>query len=153
MGIGVVWAALSGRAENYFAWGMITNLAFAAVFVVSILMRRSAVGLIVQMVYGLPPGWKKTVDGTILAKRSAQASWVWVGVFGLRLAAQVPLYYAGQIVALGTVKLVLGLPLFALAGWLTWVLLRGVIPAVVAEQRDQETPQADEPPRNPDLSQ
>lgn len=131
--IGVVWAAMSGRAENYFAWGLITNSAFFVIFLVSILVRRPLVGLLIQFLYGLPQGWRKLEEGKLLAKRSMQASWVWVAVFGIRLAAQVPLYFGEHIVALGTVKLILGLPLFALGGWLTWVLLRGVIPH---EQKD-----------------
>ncbi len=126
--IGVVWAAMSGRAENYFAWGIITNLVFFTIFLLSIIVRRPLVAVLIKLLYGLPDDWKTTEDGRVLAKRSMQASWVWVAVFGIRLAAQVPLYFGEHIVALGTVKLVLGLPLFALGGWLTWVLLRGVIP-------------------------
>lgn len=134
VGIGVIWAALSGRAENYFAWGIITNAAFFALFLISILIRRSLMGLLVQFMYGLEPGWKRTPDGALLALRCTQASWVWVAVFGIRLAAQLPLYLGQHVALLGTVKLVLGLPLFALGGWLTWVLLRGVVPAVKKEE-------------------
>lgn len=134
VGIGIIWAALSGRAENYFAWGIITNAAFFALFLISILIRRSLMGLAVQFMYGLEPGWKQTPDGGLLALRCTQASWVWVAVFGIRLAAQLPLYLGGHVALLGTAKLVLGLPLFALGGWLTWVLLRGVVPAVKKEE-------------------
>lgn len=127
--IGVLWAAMSGRAENFFAWGLITNAAFFTVFLISFIVRKSLVGVIVGVLYGLPKGWEKDVNGRVLAKRCAQATLVWVGVFGIRLAAQVPLYFGENVVALGTMKLVLGLPLFALGAWVTWILLRGVIPA------------------------
>lgn len=133
VGIGVVWAALSGRAENYFAWGLLTNIAFALLFLLSILLRRSIIGVFVQFLYGLKSGWKGTDQGRLLARRCTQASWVWFAVFAVRVAAQAPLYLNEQIAALGTVKLVLGLPLFALAGWTTWVLLRGVLPEETKE--------------------
>ena len=111
----------------------ITNAFFAVAFLVSFLARRPLVGVLVQYLYGLEAGWRTLPDGKLLAKRCAQASWVWVGVFSLRLLGQVPLFLGEHVAALGTVKLVLGLPLFALGGWLTWVLLRGVLPAVKAE--------------------
>jgi hypothetical protein len=42
----------------------------------------------------------------------------------LRLVIQLPLYLAGAVVALGVAKVALGLPLFAVAVWLSWLLLR-----------------------------
>lgn len=128
VGIGVIWAAMSGRAENYFAWGLITNVAFGAAFLLSLLFRRPAVGILVQLFYGLPSDWRKQPSGPVLARRSAWATWVWVGVFVIRVAVQAPFYFGGQVAALGVAKLILGLPLFAVGGWLTWVLLRGVVP-------------------------
>lgn len=138
VGIGVVWAAMSGRAENYFAWGIITNLVFGLIVLISLLVRKPLVMLIVQFLYGLPENWKTTEEGALLKKRATQASWVWVAVFSIRLAAQVPLYFGEHIVALGTVKLILGLPLFALGGWLTWILMRGVVPHTSSPKDDSE---------------
>ena len=34
----------------------------------------------------------------------------------------------GNVVGLGVLKLVMGLPLFAVAGWVTWILLRKIVP-------------------------
>ena len=126
--IGVVWAALSGRAENYFAWGLITNAAFLVAMVVSLIVRRPALTLLMQLLVGLPDDWKSTSWAPLLRKRGAYATWVWVAVFGLRLAFQAPLYFGGNVVGLGVLKLVMGLPLFAVAGWVTWILLRGIVP-------------------------
>ena len=36
--IGVIFAAATGRGENYFAWGIVTNIAMALVFAVSVFM-------------------------------------------------------------------------------------------------------------------
>lgn len=131
--IGVAWAALSGQATNYFAWGLVTNAVFCALMVVSLLIRKPAVLFLMQYGFGLPPDWRDESWGPLLLKRAALATWVWVGVFGIRLSAQLPLYLGGHVVSLGVVKLILGLPLFAVGAWITWVLLRGIVPAKVEE--------------------
>ncbi len=60
-----------------------------------------------------------------LVRRYAAATWLWVGLFGVRLLVQLPLYLDGNEVGwLGTARLVMGVPLWALTLWLTWVLVR-----------------------------
>jgi len=54
-----------------------------------------------------------------------RATWLWAGLFALRLLVQLPLYLAGAVVALGVARTAMGLPLFALGLWLTWLLVRG----------------------------
>ena len=99
--VGVVFAAATGRGENYFAWGIATNVAMAAAFALSALARRSLVGFFYAML-----------------------TWMWAALFGLRVAVQAPLWAAGAVAALGVAKLALGLPLFALGAWATWWGLR-----------------------------
>lgn len=132
--IGVIWAAASGKAENYFAWGLVTNGFFFLVFLVSMLIRKPAVSVIVTLFQSLEAGQQPPLEG-LAAKRANTATWLWAGVFGLRLALQLPLYLTGNVVWLGVVKLVGGLPLFAFAGWLTWVLLRGVLPKPLPQEQ------------------
>ncbi|RXR23181.1 DUF3159 domain-containing protein [Oerskovia turbata] len=62
----------------------------------------------------------------VLMRRYALATWLWVGMFALRLAVQVPLFMAGEdaVAWLGTARLVMGIPLWALTLWLTWLLVR-----------------------------
>lgn len=131
--VGVIWAALSGRAENYFAWGLITNAGFALLMLISLLARRPAIVLLMEFAVGLPSGWRQQPWGPLLQRRGTWATWVWVAVFSVRLAVQAPLYFGGHVVGLGVWKLVLGLPLFALGGWLTWVLMRGIAPKSSAD--------------------
>ncbi len=50
------------------------------------------------------------------------ATLLWIGVFGLRLGVELPLYFADLTSALGTMKLILGVPLYATALWITWLL-------------------------------
>lgn len=140
--IGVVWAALSGKAENYFAWGLITNAVFLVAMLLSLVLRQPAVAWLVQSAVGLPPNWKNHPGAAVFNQRAAWATWVWVGVFAIRLAVQVPLYFGGHVAWLGVLKLLLGLPLFAVAGWLNWVLLRSVVPSAAEADEEETQPQS-----------
>jgi hypothetical protein len=114
-------AARSGRAEDFFLPGLLLNAAYAAAFVISIAVRRPLVGIIVGQLDGSGAGWRADPERMTAFRR---ASWMWAALFGLRLAVQVPLYLAGAVVALGVAKTAMGLPLFALGIWLTWLLVR-----------------------------
>lgn len=151
VGVGVVWAALSGRAENYFAAGLWTNAAYLLVCVVSIAARWPAVGVVVELLRSglgaesvaarrrgleeqagpdvdphaeppalLPRAWRSDAHAL---RRYAWATAAWAGMFALRLAVQVPLYLTHDVGWLGTARLVMGLPLWALTLWVTWLLL------------------------------
>jgi len=54
----------------------------------------------------------------------SRASWVWVVLFSLRLAVQLPLYLADAVTALGVARIAMGIPLFAVGIWLSWLILR-----------------------------
>ncbi|MEL7974758.1 DUF3159 domain-containing protein [Isoptericola sp. F-RaC21] len=66
--------------------------------------------------------WRKDPE---LLRRYTLATWFWAGLFALRLAVKVPLYFADSVGWLGTAHLVLGVPLWGLVLWLTWVVVRG----------------------------
>ena len=110
---GVILAAFvatrSGKAENFFLPGLLLNAAYAAAFLISIVVRRPLVAFVV-------PGAPR--------RAALQATWGWVGFFALRLAVQLPLYLAGAVVALGVARTAMGVPLFAVGVWLTWLLTR-----------------------------
>lgn len=123
--IGVAIAAFiatrTGRAEDFFLPGILLNAAYATAYLVSIAVRWPLLGVLIGPVIGEGMKWRK--DPRRLALYS-KASWIWVGVFALRLAVQLPLYLAGAVVALGIARTALGLPVFALAAWLSYLLLR-----------------------------
>ena len=52
----------------------------------------------------------------------------WAALFYLRLGVQLPLYLAGDVVTLGTLKLIMGLPLFAPLLAVTWLAVRALYP-------------------------
>jgi hypothetical protein len=50
----------------------------------------------------------------------------WTGLFVLRLAVQLPLYYAGNVEWLGATRLLMGIPLYAPLLVVSWLMVRAV---------------------------
>ena len=123
--VGVAFAAFiatrSGRAENFFLPGLLANAAYAAVFLVSIAVKRPLVGIIVANLDGEGSAWR---SDPARVRAFTRATWLWAGLFLFRLVVQLPLYLAESVVALGVVKTAMGLPLFVVGLWLTWLLVR-----------------------------
>jgi hypothetical protein len=123
--VGVAFAAFiaarSGKAENFFLPGLLLNAAYASAFLISVSVRRPLVGYIVGQLDGEGTGWR---DDPLRVRAFSRASLMWSGLFGLRLAVQLPLYLASAVVALGVARTAMGLPLFALGLWLTYRLVR-----------------------------
>ena len=67
-------------------------------------------------------------DGLATRRAYTRLTWLWAGVFALRLLVQTPLYLTDATTALAVSKLVMGLPLFALAAWATWMAVRALPP-------------------------
>lgn len=123
IGVGVVWAALTGRAEDFFAGGLLVNVGYLVGTAVSALVGWPVVGVLVTLLRGGAMDWRTDPAQAGIRRRYAWATWLWAGMFGLRLLVQVPFYVAGDVAALGTAKLVMGVPLFALVLWFTWLLV------------------------------
>ncbi len=124
---GVAFAAFiatrSGKAENFFLPGLLLNAAMVTGLVVSIVVRWPLIGVIVQNLDGEGSGWR---EDPVRAGAFRRATWLWAALFSARLVVQLPLYLAGAVVALGVARTAMGLPLFALGLWITWLLVRGV---------------------------
>lgn len=114
-------ASRTGRAEDFFLPGLLANVAYASAFVVSIAVRWPLLGVVVAGASGRGMEWR---EDPVRRRAYSRASWIWVGLFGLRIAVQLPLYLAGALVALGTARVAMGVPLFAVGAWLSWLLLR-----------------------------
>jgi hypothetical protein len=84
-------------------------------------VRRPLVGIIVTKLDGEDDRWR---EDPRRMRAFARATWLWAGLFLLRLVIMLPLYLAGAVVALGVAKTALGLPVFGLGLWLTWLLVR-----------------------------
>ena len=121
LAVSAVLALISGRAEQAFIPGMLINAGSALVLLVSIIARWPLIGLIVGFLTNEGVEWKKDA-----AKRRVLyiATWMWLGLFALRLAVEVPLYLTRQTELLAGAKLILGVPLYAVLLWVTWLLVR-----------------------------
>lgn len=110
----------TGRAEDFFLPGILTNLAYGSAFLISILLGWPLLGLITGYLLGQGTHWRSEPR---LRRTFAAASWIWVALFFGRLLVQVPLYLAGAVEALGIVKIVLGWPAFLAAAYFTYRVL------------------------------
>lgn len=116
-------ALITGRAEDNFVLGFLINGVFLVALVVSIVVRRPLIGIIAALITGEGDGWWNDPAKTRVA---LIATLLWCGLFALRLGVELPLYAAGSVQALATLKLILGVPLYAGLLWVTWLLVRTV---------------------------
>ena len=115
-----------GHPADYFVQGFFTNMAYGAVLAVSIVVRWPVIGFLVGLFRSEPLAWR--ADKKLL-RRADLATSLFVALFSFRLAVQLPLYFANQIEALGIARVAMGVPLYALCIWLSWLLLRSSISA------------------------
>lgn len=115
-------ASRTGRAEDFFLLGIVINVAYLAAYVTASLLRWPLLGLVIGYLRGDPTGWRSDPRQY---RAYATASWIWAGMFTIRLAVQLPMYFAGAsaVGMLGTAKIVMGWPLFLLAAYLSYLII------------------------------
>lgn len=126
-------ALWTGRGQDNFVPGLVTNAVYGTAFLVSALIGWSLIGLAVGFLMNEGTAWRAD------ARKRRVFFWLaiaWAALFYLRLAVQLPFYFAGDVTTLGTLKLVMGLPLFAPLVAVTWLAVRAVYP------KTGETPEA-----------
>lgn len=115
----------TGRAEDQFVIGFVTNIVYGTAFLVSALVRWPLIGVIVGFLTGEGLAWRSDPRKR---RTFAWLSIMWALLFLLRLAVQLPFYFQGDVTTLGTVKIVMGLPLFAVVLATTWLVARRLYP-------------------------
>lgn len=140
--LGVCLAALialrTGRAEDFFLVQIVSNAASALAWAVSIVVRWPLLGVLVGAALGQRTRWRH--DPVLLAAY-ARASWVWVAQYIVRLAVFLPLYAAGQVVALTVARVALTWPLVAACLAVSWWVMRRSLPATHPGLRRPQAPQ------------
>jgi hypothetical protein len=126
LALGGYIAVRTGRAENLFVPQMLKNVGFLAVLMISALARWPLVGVFLGVFRGEGTSWRAN---PARMRAYTRATWVWTGMFGIRLAVQVPLWLAGQAAILGLANIPLGLPLYVAVLWITWRLVRDPRPS------------------------
>lgn len=116
-------ALITGRAEDNFVLGFFINGAFLIALLVSLAVRWPLIGVIVSLIRSEGSAWRADKAKFRVA---LIATVLWCGLFAVRLGVELPLYFAGNAAALATLKLILGVPLYAGMLWVTWLLVRTV---------------------------
>jgi hypothetical protein len=124
-------AYLVGESKGYFLLGIWMSLFWAAVFTVSVLVRRPIVGYVWGWINGHDTGWRG-VRRAVLAFDIATLTWV--AVFGSRYLVQQHLYDLNQTGWLGVARIAMGWPLTALAALATYLAIRAAQRAVRESQ-------------------
>jgi hypothetical protein len=148
--IGVVICALIaymvGESKGYFLLGIWTSLLWAAVFGVSILIRRPVVGYIWSWLHGHDRGWRD-VRRAVYAFDIATLTWV--VVFGARFVVQRLLYDSDHTGWLVVARISMGWPLTAAAALVTFLAIRVAQRALDATAVTAEAATADAAPLPP----
>jgi hypothetical protein len=120
VGISAALALFTGNANDNFVPGFFINGGVLLAMLLSLVVRRPFVGIIVGLLLG-DDDWRKDPAKLRVA---TVATILWATLSALRLAVQLPLYFAEATEALAATKLVMGVPLYAGLLWVTWLLVR-----------------------------
>lgn len=127
--LGVVVAVLivlrTGRAADFFLLQIVSNAASALAWLVSITLRWPLLGVVVGGVLGQRTTWRRD---PVLLRGYQRGSWVWVAQYLLRISVLLPLWAAGQVIALGVARVALSWPLIALCLAASWWVVRQSMP-------------------------
>ena len=118
-------AARTGRAEDFFLPSLLANMAAALIWAASVLAGWPLLGVIVGAAVGQRTRWLSDPN---LVRAYSRASWIWAASFVVRAAVMTPLYLAGEVLALGVAKVILGWPMVLVVIWLSWITIRRTLP-------------------------
>lgn len=117
------FANRTGNASDLYLPKLLTNLGYGGVYLIANLVGWPILGLLLGPILGENLQWRKDPARARAYKR---ASWLWVGMFFIRIAVQYPIYRSGNVNLLGTVNLAMGYPLFLATAYGSWMILKTV---------------------------
>ncbi|GLW93053.1 DUF3159 domain-containing protein [Actinokineospora globicatena] len=142
--VGALVVLYTGRAEDFFLIQLLTNIASALAWAVSIIIRRPLLGVVVGLLLGQRLRWRQDPD---LLRAYSRASWVWVLLqYTLRTAVFGLLWWLGNVAALAIARVALSWPLVALVIAVSATVLRKSLPADHPGLRHPRLPAPAEPP-------
>ncbi|MGH3491630.1 MAG: DUF3159 domain-containing protein, partial [Sciscionella sp.] len=127
----------TGSAKGFFAFGIWTNLAYGAAFLVSAAVRWPLAGVLWSALNNTGMAWRSDAK----ARRYYDvATLVWIVVFGSRFVVQQWLYHVDQVGWLAFARIAMGYPLMGIALLVTlWAVRK-------ADLRTKELLAADQAP-------
>ncbi|QJS09525.1 DUF3159 domain-containing protein [Streptomyces argyrophyllae] len=140
---GVVFAMFTGNAKDFYLPGMLYTLGLALAYIITTLAGVPLIGLILGPVFKENLSWRTRNPGR--KKAYAKASWAWGLILLAKCAILFPLYWWADTTQLGWVLVILKIPPFLLAVWLTWVFLaKAPAPIDVFAEMEAEEKAAEE---------
>ncbi|MEU1737430.1 DUF3159 domain-containing protein [Streptosporangium sp. NPDC020145] len=121
VGVSALLAGSTGRGVDFYLVGVLTSAVGGAVFLVSVLVRWPVVGLVLGAARDDRFGWRRD---RARRRRYQRCTAIFLAKFALGTALMVPLYLAGQVVALGIASTLLTTPATGVCAYLSWRILR-----------------------------
>ena len=115
----------TGNPSDFYIPKLLTNLGYGSAYLIGNLVGWPILGVILGPLLGENFLWRKD---PVRKKAYIRASWIWVGMFFIRIAVQYPIYLSGNVNLLGTVNLAMGYPLFIAAAYLSWLVIKSAPP-------------------------
>jgi len=119
------FANKSGNPSDFYIPKLLTNLGYGTAYLIGNLAGWPILGVIIGPLLGENFIWRKD---PLRKKVYIRASWIWVGMFFIRILVQYPIYLSGNVNLLGTVNLLMGYPLFIAAAYLSWLVIKSAPP-------------------------
>jgi uncharacterized protein DUF3159 len=137
--IGAIWAWRSGKAENFYLWGILVTFAQAAVVLASVAIRKPLIGYVWGVMAN--KGRQDWLDNRKLFRTFQWLSLVWVVSLSVRAGVQLYLWSQHEANALGIVRILISWPIYAATfAYSAWAIHRVTSTERVPE--DQQPAQA-----------
>jgi hypothetical protein len=137
--IGAIWAWRSGKAENFYLWGILVTFAQAAVVLGSIAIRKPLIGYVWGVMAN--KGRQDWLDNLRLFRTFQWLSLVWVVSLSVRAGVQLYLWAQHEANALGIVRILISWPIYAATfAYSAWAIHR--VTSTERAPEDQQPAQA-----------
>jgi hypothetical protein len=137
--IGAIWAWRSGKAENFYLWGILVTFAQAAVVLASVAIRKPLIGYVWGVMAN--KGRQDWLDNRKLFRTFQWLSLVWVVSLSVRAGVQLYLWSQHEANALGIVRILISWPIYAATfAYSAWAIHR--VTSTERAPEDQQPAQA-----------
>jgi hypothetical protein len=130
-GAAAALSLITGNPSDNFVPGLLTNAGYGAAMLISALVGWPLIGLAAGYLMGEATAWRTD------RRKRRTFFWLtiaWAGLFAARLVVQLPIYLTSldpanresAVALLGTLKIAMGLPLFAPLVAVTWLVVRAL---------------------------
>ena len=113
----------TGNAGDFFISKLAINAGYAIIYLAGNLSGWPILGVLLGPILGENLAWRNDPPRKAAYIR---AGWLWVALFVIRLAVQVPIYLNDDVNTLGVVNLLMGIPPYLLTALATWWVLKRV---------------------------